>query len=163
MTKTFTVEKIKEFVAGNQLPVVIEFTQESAQKIFGGEIKSHMLYFLSKKVDDFQSRLDEYKKSAPEFKGKVLFIYIDIDVEDNLRILEFFGLKPAECPSVRYIKLGDDMTKYKPETDELDNASITSFAKSVLDGTLKVNISLIRIIIIVYQMYYFMIFIYKPM
>lgn len=121
------------------MPLVIEFTQESAQKIFGGEIKSHMLYFLSRKADDFQTRLDEYKKSAPEFKGKVLFIFINIDVEDNLRILEFFGLKPEECPAVRYIKLGDDMTKYKPETEELDNASITSFAKSVLDGSLKVN------------------------
>ena len=97
-----------------------------------------MLYFLSKKADDFESRMEEYKKSAPEFKGKVLFIFIDIDQEDNLRILEFFGLKPEECPAVRYIKLGDDMTKFKPETDDLTNESITKFAKSVLDGSIKV-------------------------
>ena len=45
--------------------------QESAQKIFGGEVKNHLLLFISKKTDEFDSTLDGYKAAAPTFKGKV--------------------------------------------------------------------------------------------
>jgi len=65
---------------------------------------------------------------------QVLFIYINIDEDDNSRILEFFGLKASECPTFRYIHLGDDMLKYKPDTGEISAMSITSFIDSILDG-----------------------------
>ena len=44
---------------------------QSAQKIFGGEIKNHLLYFVSKKGDDYTAKMDDYKKAAETFKGKV--------------------------------------------------------------------------------------------
>ena len=44
---------------------------QSAQKIFGGEIKQHLLYFLKKSDEGLQNTLDEYKKAAQDFKGKV--------------------------------------------------------------------------------------------
>jgi protein disulfide-isomerase A1 len=132
-----TPESIKEFISSNQLPLVIEFTQESAQKIFGGEVKNHLLLFISAKADDFQDKLAAYRAAAGDFKGKVLFIYINIDDEDNLRILEFFGLKTDECPAVRYISLGEDMTKYKPTSDELGTDAIKSFVQDVIDGKVK--------------------------
>lgn len=37
----------------------------------------------------------------------MMFIFIDIDVEDNVRILEFFGLKPEDAPTYRIIYLED--------------------------------------------------------
>lgn len=69
---------------------------------------------------------------------KVLFIYVDIDDEDNLRILEFFGMKVSECPAVRYITLGDDMVKYRPDSTELTSDYILQFVKDVRNGNLKV-------------------------
>jgi len=132
-----TAVTINEFIAGNQLPLVIEFTQDSAQKIFGGEVKNHLLFFISAKADDFQDKLTAYKAAASNFKGKVLFIYLNIDDEDNLRILEFFGLKTEECPAVRYISLGEDMTKYKPTTDDLSTDAVKGFVQDVLDGKVK--------------------------
>merc|ERR1739847_183507 len=48
------VEAIGKFVAANALPLVVEFNHDTAQKIFSGEIKSHLLLFLSKKADEYK-------------------------------------------------------------------------------------------------------------
>ena len=69
---------------------------------------------------------------------QVLFIYLDSEEEDNKRILEFFGLSEEEVPTVRFISLGDDMTKYKPESSELTTSAITSFVSDVVSGKIKV-------------------------
>ena len=66
-----------------------------------------------------------------------MFIFVDIDNGENERILEFFGLKKEDCPTVRLINLGEDMTKYKPETVNLLPEGITAFVQSYLDGKLK--------------------------
>lgn len=78
-----------------------------------------------------------FTESAKGFKGKVLFIYIDTDVEDNGRVMEFFGLKAADAPTVRLIKLEGDMTKFVPESKDLDKDTLTNFVQSFLDGKLK--------------------------
>jgi protein disulfide-isomerase A1 len=115
----FEAKQVTDFIRSNELPLVIEFTQDSAQKIFGGSIKNHMLLFISAKSDEYKEKLDGFKAAATDFKGKVLFIYINIDDDDNQRILEFFGLKSEECPDVRYINLAEDMTKFKQPAKDL--------------------------------------------
>ncbi|KAK2919466.1 hypothetical protein Q8A73_003837 [Channa argus] len=130
-------ENLLAFVKANQLPLVIEFTEQTAPKIFGGEIKSHILMFLPKASEDFQAKMDQFKKAAEGFKGRILFIFIDSDVEDNQRILEFFGLKKEECPAIRLITLEDEMTKYKPESDSITVESITKFCTLFTEGKLK--------------------------
>lgn len=127
-------EEVKKFVMENRLPLVTEFTQETASKIFGGEVKNHMLLFIRKKADDFQSNFDTFKQIAQNYKGKVLFIFINVDEEDNVRVLEFFGLAPKDCPTYRYIHLGEDMLKFKPDTDDITGDALTTFIGSILDG-----------------------------
>ncbi|KAG8001012.1 Protein disulfide-isomerase [Nibea albiflora] len=134
-----TKEALLAFVKANQLPLVIEFTEQTAPKIFGGDIKSHILMFLPKAASDFQDKMDQFKKAAEGFKGRILFIFIDSDVDDNQRILEFFGLKKEECPAIRLITLEDEMTKYKPENDAITAESITSFCTLFTEGKLKVT------------------------
>jgi protein disulfide-isomerase A1 len=70
---------------------------------------------------------------------QVLFIYINTGDADNERILEFFGLKKEETPAVRLIKLEEDMTKFKPETNDLSADAIKAFVNGVLDGKIKVG------------------------
>ncbi|XP_072259503.1 protein disulfide-isomerase [Pyxicephalus adspersus] len=132
-----TKEEVLNFVKSNQLPLVIEFTEQTAPKIFGGEIKTHILLFLPKSASDFQDKLDNFKKAASSFKGKILFIFIDSDHTDNQRILEFFGLKKEECPAVRLITLEEEMTKYKPESDDLSADKIKEFCDRFLEGKVK--------------------------
>lgn len=131
-----TAENLKTFISGNQLPLVIEFTQDTAQKIFGGEVKTHLLLFTDE-TDKDTDKMVAYRNAASDFKGKVLFIYIDTTSEDNARILEFFGLTKDETPAVRLIKLEEDMTKFKPETTDLDADSIKTFVNNVLEGKIK--------------------------
>ncbi|KAM4692651.1 protein disulfide-isomerase [Rhinophrynus dorsalis] len=130
-------EEVLNFIKANQLPMVIEFTEQTAPKIFGGEVKTHNLFFLPKSASDYQDKLDNFKKAAASFKGKILFIFIDSDHTDNQRILEFFGLKKEECPAVRLITLEEEMTKYKPESDDLSAENIKEFCDRFLEGKVK--------------------------
>uniref|UniRef100_A0A8B9IXU5 protein disulfide-isomerase n=1 Tax=Amazona collaria TaxID=241587 RepID=A0A8B9IXU5_9PSIT len=111
--------------------------KKTAPKIFGGEIKTHILLFLPKSVSDYQEKLDNFKSAAGNFKGKILFIFIDSDHSDNQRILEFFGLKKEECPAVRLITLEEEMTKYKPDSDDLTADKIREFCNKFLEGKIK--------------------------
>ena len=69
---------------------------------------------------------------------QALFLYINIDDDDNLNILEFFGMKTSECPALRFIILNDDMLKFKPASGELTVTDIQQFVDGVLAGTVKV-------------------------
>ena len=86
-------EAIGKFVAANALPLVVDFNHETAQKIFSGEIKSHLLMFLSKGAEEYKGYHETATKIAKDFKGQLLFVSIDTDEEDHKRILEFFGIK----------------------------------------------------------------------
>jgi len=72
----------------------------------------------------------------------VLFIYIDTDLPDNERVMEFFGLTKDDIPDYRIIKMSENMAKFKPETKDLSAEAITSFTEKVLGGELKVRVLL---------------------
>lgn len=130
-------QEIKKFIQANSLPLVVTFDQKDAQKIFGGDIKAHNLLFISKSDPKADEIIGELRKSAKEFKAKVLFVVIDSDQDEHERIIEYFGLKKDELPSLRFIKLQEEMTKYKYPHDELVADKITEFVKGVLEGKVK--------------------------
>lgn len=132
-----SVDNIKKFVQSEAMPLVVDFNHDSAQKIFGGEIKSHLLMFLSKKEGHLTKYAEPAKEVAKNYREKVLFVSIDADEEDHQRILEFFGMKKEEVPAMRLIKLEEDMAKYKPETNDLSPENIKAFVEKFLEGKLK--------------------------
>merc|ERR1712079_360704 len=132
-----TDEELTKFISGNALPLVVEFNQDTAQKIFSGEVKSHLLLFVSASSDEFAGQVDIARGIAKDHKGQMLFVTINTDEEDHKRIMEFFGMEESELPSMRIIKLEEDMSKYKPENKDLTDENIRSFVKQYLDGTLK--------------------------
>ncbi|XP_030839744.1 ER calcistorin isoform X1 [Strongylocentrotus purpuratus] len=132
-----TSEDLTSFVRKNSLSVVTEFGEETASKIFGGEIKIHNLLFVKKDSDDFKTIYDQFYAAATTFKGEVLFVLIDAAAESNSRILEYFGLGDEEVPTVRLITLDGDMKKYKPTVPELTTESLSQFVIDFKDGKLK--------------------------
>ena len=132
-----TEEAVTKFISGNALPLVVEFNQDTAQKIFSGEVKSHLLLFLSASAEDFSAKVDIAREIAKDHKGEMLFVTINTDEEEHKRIMEFFGMEESELPSMRIIKLEEDMSKFRPESTELSDANIRSFVKQYLAGELK--------------------------
>jgi len=132
-----TEESVRKFVAGNSLPLVIEFNQDTAQKIFSGEIKSHLLLFVSAKGDEYNAQVEVAKEVAKENKGELLFVTINTDEEDHKRIMEFFGIEDSELPSMRIIKLEEDMSKFKPEDKTISVDNVKAFVNAYKAGELK--------------------------
>lgn len=137
LTSSLDESNIREFIQGNQLPIIVDFNAETAQKIFGGDIKVHVLLFNSKKSSDNEKLREEFKGAAKKYRGKTLFVFVDSDEQENERVLEFFGLKSSEVPTVRLITLKDEMSKFKPESSEITSTVLTSFVQSFFDGKLK--------------------------
>merc|ERR1712179_59703 len=90
-------------------------------KIFGGEIKSHLLMFLSKEAGHYDAHTEATRAVAKKFKGQMLFVTINTDEEDHSRIME----------------LEEDMAKYKPDSYDLSEENLTNFVQKFLDGKLK--------------------------
>merc|ERR1712193_234454 len=114
LSEGITEEAVASFIAGESLPLVVDFNQETAQKIFSGDIKSLLLAFLSVKADSHADDVAMLQSIAKENKGKMLFVTINSDEDDHKRILEFFGITESELPTFRAIQLGEEMAKYKP-------------------------------------------------
>lgn len=137
------------------MPLVMEFTDESAPKIFGGEIKVHILLFIKKTAENFKEVLSFFNDVAKDFKGKMLYVYIDVDVEDNSRVSEFFGLTKDDAPTVRIINMTEqDMAKFKPDFETLTADALKQFAQDFIDGKLEVRQHLLLIHIYYYFVYY---------
>jgi len=137
LTSSLDEASIRQFIQANQLPIVVEFNPQTAQKIFGGDIKVHVLLFGSHSSDNFDKIREEFSTSAKDFRGKTLFVTVNSDDAENERVMEYFGLTQADLPSVRLITLKDEMNKYKPDFTDLTSGVLSKFVNSFFDGKLK--------------------------
>lgn len=133
-------EAVLEFIQRYAVPLVVEFNHETAQKIFRGLVKSHLLIFGSYKADDHEKVVEVSKKLAEEFRNKVMFVTVDTDEDDHRRIIEFLGLKGEKFPTIRIIQMKDDIDKYKAVEGQHDQHDVTNednlrkFVQDYLDG-----------------------------
>ncbi|XP_017756485.1 PREDICTED: protein disulfide-isomerase isoform X1 [Eufriesea mexicana] len=137
LNEELDVKKLQNLIFVYTLPLVVDFNPDTAQKIFDGNIKKHLLVFLSKEAGHFEEYIDKIKEPAKKFRGEVVFVKINVDESDHERILEFFGTKKDEVPVMRIITLEQNMTKYKPDKPELTSENIVEFVTAFLEGKLK--------------------------
>merc|ERR1712051_844385 len=96
--------------------------------------------FMSAAAEDHAAKVEIARGIAKDHKGQMLFVTINTDEEDHKRIMEFFGMEESELPSMRIIKLEEDMSKFKPTSTELSDSNIRAFVKSYLAGELKAHL-----------------------
>merc|ERR1712154_447709 len=132
-----TKEELVAFVGTEQLALVNEFSDKTAPKIFGGDLKQHNLLFAAKSAADYDTIIADYTEAAKGYKGKLLFVLVDCDVDDNKRVMEFFGITEEDCPSMRVINMEKNMAKYAPPTPAITKDDIVAFVDGVLDGSIE--------------------------
>lgn len=135
---------------------------QTSSQIFGAKIPHHMLLFLNTSVAEQQALRDEFRAAAGTFRGEVrrshgeqgwdlgdhglsatrrplqvLFVVVDVDGY-GATVLPFFGLKPSDAPTLRFIKM-ENNRKYRMEQDAFSATAVRDFVRAVLDGKVKVR------------------------
>lgn len=135
----FDETEVKNFITGQSVPLIQEFSQESAKKIFSSPITKHALFFTDKSSAHHIPTIDSMKPVAQEYRGKALFV--NVPATEN-RILEFFGLTAADLPVLVFADMGAEsgLKKYPmagPITTEAASAHLFSFFGGALKPHLK--------------------------
>merc|ERR1712167_143715 len=117
---------------------VVPFSQENAPKIFGGNIKEHLLIFSDTSDEEAHKKVVEaVQPEALARRGSKLFVTID---KTDDRIMEFFGVQTGDLPTVRMVKMEvEGMKKYKMTEamgTELTAASVKTFIEAYDNGEL---------------------------
>ncbi|CAL8331865.1 unnamed protein product [Merluccius merluccius] len=128
-------DELITFIKNNSLELVIPFSEQNADKIFGSSVRTHSLLFFNSTVEGHAALLEEYRTVAKEFKGKVLFVTIDV-IASISHVLKYFGLSEDDIPTARIINT-DLVKKYAIGAGEITAATLRLFCQGVLDGTVK--------------------------
>ncbi|KAI3459002.1 hypothetical protein Pfo_015665 [Paulownia fortunei] len=130
----FTKSAIAEFVFENKLPLVTNFTRESAPLVFENPIKKQLILFATS--NDAEKFYPIFEEAAKAFKGKLICVYVELDNEDvGKPVSDYFGVS-GEAPSVLAYTGNDDSRKFLLD-GELTINSIKSFGEKFLGDNLK--------------------------
>uniref|UniRef100_A0A2N9HVL3 Protein disulfide-isomerase n=1 Tax=Fagus sylvatica TaxID=28930 RepID=A0A2N9HVL3_FAGSY len=123
----FVKSAIAEFVFANKLPLVTTFTRESAPAIFESPIKKQLLLFAIS--NDTEKVLPIFKEAAKLFKGKLIFVHVEMDNEDVGRpVSDYFGV-------LAYT--GNDDAKKFVYDEEVTLDKLKAFGEDFLEDKLK--------------------------
>uniref|UniRef100_A0A4W6ETF4 Protein disulfide-isomerase n=1 Tax=Lates calcarifer TaxID=8187 RepID=A0A4W6ETF4_LATCA len=126
---------VTTFIKENSLELVIPFKQETADKIFTSSILLHSLLFINSTVESQTAFVDKARTVAKEFKGKMLFIVIDVTAALS-HVLTYFGVTEKDAPTVRIINM-ETGKKFNIATGDLTPDSLRQLCQEVVDGTAK--------------------------
>ncbi|CAK9136130.1 unnamed protein product [Ilex paraguariensis] len=130
----FSKSAVAEFVFENKLPLVTIFTRESASLIFENPIKKQLILFATS--NDSEKFLPAFQEAAKAFKGKLIFVYVEMDNEDvGKPVSEYFGVT-GDAPKVLGYTGNDDGRKFSLD-GVLTLGSIKSFGDNFLEDNLK--------------------------
>lgn len=130
----FKKSVIAKFVSANKLPLVTTFSRESAPLIFESPIKKQLLLFATS--NHSQEAFQTFQEAAKLFKGKLIFVYVDIDNEEvGKPVADYFGVT-EDAPKVLGYAGTDDSKKYVLD-GEITLEKIKSFGEAFLEDKLK--------------------------
>jgi len=133
-----TSEEVVEFVSGHMLPLIVPFSQETAQKIFGGSIKQHFILFTDKtNTAQHDDVLAKAQSVAEEQRGKYLFVTVD---KADERVLEFFGITAKDLPTGRVVQLMESGMKKFRLTGDVTTENIRNTVEKHAKGELSMDL-----------------------
>ncbi|KAF2576558.1 hypothetical protein F2Q70_00005625, partial [Brassica cretica] len=130
----FVKSDLASFVSANKLPLVSVFTRESAPEIFESAIKKQLLLFVTQ--NGSEKVLPEFEEAAKSFKGKLIFVSVDLDNEDYGKpVAEYFGVSGNGPKLIAYT--GNEDPKKHFFDGEIKSDKIKTFAEEFLSDKLK--------------------------
>ncbi|WZZ81774.1 hypothetical protein YC2023_102346 [Brassica napus] len=130
----FTKAALSEFVSANKVPLVINFTREGASLIFENSVKNQLILFAT--ANESEKHLPTLREVAKSFKGKFVFVYVQMDNEDyGEAVSGFFGVT-GTAPKVLVYTGNEDMRKFILD-GELTVNNIKTLAEDFLADKLK--------------------------
>jgi len=113
--ETLTKENLKRFIEEAARPLITEFKQEHANKIFEMEIANHFLLFVNKAAKDFDAMLKTLRSVAKDHRQKMTFVHLDIGNEENEGIAEFFGSPRTQAQHLPYLRWRTHPSTFRPQ------------------------------------------------
>merc|ERR1712002_723194 len=133
---SFTKENLLTFVRRATTPLVTEFNQENAAKIFSSDIVKHFLLLSSKEDKDHESRIEDLKIVSKKNRERMIFVHLNSDDDEHENVLEFFNIKKEQCPTYVIFEM-ETSAKYLPEADKAKDISVSgmgAFVNDYFDG-----------------------------
>ncbi|XP_026129054.1 protein disulfide-isomerase [Carassius auratus] len=129
-------EEMISFIHSNSMKLVIPFNEENAELIFSSKVRNHMLLFINTTVESQNALLEDFRDVASEFKGKVLFITLDVTSDKVDHVLKYFSISANDAPNTRLINT-EKVVTYAMEGSTINKDTLRTFCQGVLDGTVK--------------------------
>lgn len=125
---------LKDFVANNKFPVIANFDQKTAQRIFGEGHNS--LFLLVSDTDAGRKAEEAYKAAAETLKGKITLSIARLHEQMGQRLAEYIGVTEAQTPTLRIVLPAQSMHKFSFE-GEVTTESVIEFFNDWNNGRLK--------------------------
>ncbi|XP_029006906.1 protein disulfide-isomerase A2 [Betta splendens] len=126
---------VTTFIKENSLDLIIVFSTETSEKIFSSSIRLHSLLFINSTEESHGPLLWESRAVAKEFKGKMLFVVIDVTLALS-HVLTYFGVSASDAPTARLINM-DTGDKFSLESEGLTADALRRLCREVVGGTAK--------------------------
>jgi len=134
--ETLNKENLQKFIEEAGRPLITEFKQEHAHKIFEMEITHHFLLFVDKARKDFDAMLNVLRSLAKEHRQKMTFVHLDVGNEEHDGIAEFFGVTKEQSPTFAIFEM-EGSSKYLPAPEkakEITAENLKSFVAEYFAG-----------------------------
>jgi len=137
--EALTNENLKRFVEDAARPLVIEFKQEHANKIFEMDIVNHFLLFVNKADKSFDEMLKTLRIVAKDHRKEMTYVHLNVGNQDNEGIAEFFGVTKDTSPTFAIFEM-EGSSKYLPapeKANEITVENMKAFVEDYFAGNLK--------------------------
>ncbi|XP_030067941.1 protein disulfide-isomerase A2 [Microcaecilia unicolor] len=127
--------ELSQFLLLNSLELVMEYSQQNGDRIFAVKVPNHILLFINKTMEAHLLLLQNFRGAAPSFKGKIIFVFIDINGE-SANVMDYFNLTSKDVPAIRFINV-ETSQRFLFSADEITSKTVMTFCNDVLNKKIK--------------------------
>ncbi|NWY25423.1 ERP27 protein, partial [Pheucticus melanocephalus] len=100
---------LTHFVRMNELRLVTEYNPVTAIGVMQSSLHFNLLLITDKMSPKHPERMRKFRAAAELYKGKILFILLDSNLQSNEQVLSYFQLKKSQLPALAIFHTPDDV------------------------------------------------------